>query len=57
VAGLILWVVDSIYQLDQEMSLEAFQAVNSVKSSLVATSGGSNQLMFQRQTPSPSSGF
>jgi hypothetical protein len=57
VAGLILWVVDSIYQLDQEMSLEAFQAVNSVKFSLVATSGGSNQLMFQRQTPSPSSGF
>jgi len=52
VAGLILWVADSIYQLDQEMSLEAFQAVN-----LAATSGGSNQLMYQRQTPSPSSGL
>jgi hypothetical protein len=33
VAGLILWEVDSIYQLDQEMCLEALQAVNSVKSS------------------------
>jgi len=57
VAGPILWVVDSIYQLDQEMSLEDFQAVNSVKSFLAAISGGSDQLTFQRQTSSPSSGF
>jgi len=56
-AGFILWVVDSVYQLDQEMSREAFRAVNSVKSSPAATSGGSNQLTFQRQTSSPSSGF
>jgi len=32
------------------MSLETFWPVNSVKSSPAATSGGLNQLTFQRQT-------